>query len=153
MGPKPGRPASPRPAGLPPSPMATSLIRGRGNTIQSDPNRAPKVGSDPRYRKASPWIDGPTLHARKHNPWESHVETTSTIQRSSRWNGGTRGHSARPFGLDQAGRPPNSHRLHEAHINHHPDKIRSVHEEVGARWQDPQAGRPRGCRPASFCRL
>ena len=150
---RPGRPASLRPAGLPLWPNATPLIQERGNTVPSDPNRAPMVGSDPRYRKASPWDGDPscmrggaqsvcfTRGQITHCP-----EKTSVERRDAR----PPSQAVRP----RPGRPaPNRHNRRGFNLHRLKDKIKTVRAEVGDRWREAQAGRPGWGRPAPGCRL
>jgi hypothetical protein len=60
MGKIPGRPASPRLAGLAPSRIATSLIQERGNTLTLLLSRALDVGLIQLPERLRPWIEGHT---------------------------------------------------------------------------------------------
>jgi hypothetical protein len=104
-GTNPGRPASPRLAGLALDPNATPLIQGQGNTFTLILSRAIEVSWSDGPKGLNHGWKGPLACKTRANTWEPSSWVTCKHWSERRCNGGTRHARVRPIGLAQAGCP------------------------------------------------
>ena len=148
----PGRPAYPRPAGLAPQhtmPRNFSRVIMSKNPSQSNLVSSKFTNKDRKAWAMEGWVhfQCPNAVSRPKPPWARMCNRWLMRQ----WNGGPRGAKPRPAGLREAVRPNNHVLWTQSSSTDFQETIQAVHKKSVARWWDPQAGRPRGGRPAPPC--